>query len=203
MNLNFLEELNVRGHLTISKLYEDNSEEVIFDDHNIIVSGMGIALAHMFSIAGSNSILDYQVDRFQVGVSGSTGLEVSTTNKLNGPLSSLIEYVGTAGDLIVTSGNIVLNNAVSSQPNWYCQIPQQNITRVDDNTVRYTLFLDQESCNNLQRNGNDVSLNEIGLFVKNIKNSSPTAPILVAYRYFSNVRKTSDFALVFRWSLSF
>lgn len=203
MNLNFIEELNIKGHLTISKIYSDESEEVIFDDHNIIVSGMGVALAHMFAVSGSTSILDYQIDRFQIGVSGSQAYEVTGTNKLTSPLSSLAEYVGTAGEVLVTSGYQVRNNAVVSQSNFYGMIPQQNITRVDDNTVRYTIFLDQESCNNITRDGADAFLNEIGLFVKNIKGGAPVAPILVAYRYFSNVRKTTDFGLVFRWSLSF
>jgi hypothetical protein len=203
MNLNFLEELNIRGHLTVSKLYPDNREEVVFDDHNIIVSGMGVALAHMFALSGSTSILDYQVDRFQIGVSGTTGLEVSTTNQLAGPLSTTYEYAGVAGEVLTASANQIRNNTVIGQIYVYGLIPQQNITRVDENTVRYTIFLDQESCNNLTRNAQNANLNEIGLFVKNIKGSAPDAPILVAYRYFSNVRKTSDFALVFRWSLSF
>lgn len=203
MNFNFLEELDIHGHLTISKVYPNKTEEVIFDDHNIIVSGMGVALAHMFALSGSTSILDYQIDRFQIGVSGATANEIINTNKLTGPLSSITEYVGTAGDILVTSGYQIQGNAVVSQQNWYGNIPQQNVTRVDENTVRYTIFLDQDSCNDLTRDGNSASLNEIGLFVKNIKSGSPVAPILVAYRYFSNVRKTSDFALVFRWSLSF
>lgn len=203
MNLNFLEELNIRGHLTISKLYPNQQEEVIFDDHNIIVSGMGVALAHMFALSGSTSILDYQVDRFQIGVSGLAAYEVSSTNKLTGPLSSFQEYVGVAGDILTASGHQIRNNTVVAQTNWYGIIPQHNITQVDENTVRYTIFIDAESCNNLSRNSVDVSLNEIGLFVKNIKSGSPTAPILVAYRVFDNVRKTDDFALVFRWSLSF
>jgi len=203
MNLNFLEELDIKGHLTISKVYPDSKEEVIFDDHNIIVSGMGVALAHMFALSGSTSILDYQIDRFQIGVSGSAAYEVSSTNKLTGPLSSITEYVGYAGDILVASGYQIQNGAAVAQANWYGLVPQHNITRVDDNTVRYTIFIDQESCNNLTRNSADAFLNEIGLFVKNIKSGSPVAPILVAYRHFSNVRKTSDFALVFRWSLSF
>lgn len=203
MNFNFLEELNIRGHLTISKLYPSQQEEVIFDDHNIIVSGMGVALAHMFALSGSTSILDYQIDRFQIGVSGLTAYEVNSTNKLAGPLSSFVEYAGAGGDIITTSGYQIRNNAVVSQSNWYGIIPPQNITQVDENTVRYTIFIDTESCNNLTRNSTDVPLNEIGLFVKNIKSGSPIAPILVAYRVFDNVRKTDDFSLVFRWSLSF
>ena len=54
MILNVLEELDIKGHLTISKIYSNGSEEIVFDDHNIIVSGMGVALAHLFALSGSN-----------------------------------------------------------------------------------------------------------------------------------------------------
>ena len=202
MILNLMEDLDIKGHLTISKVYRNGTEEVIFDDHNIIVSGMGVALAHMFAISGSDSILDYQIDRFQVGVSGSAGLEVSSTNQLSGPLSSFAEY-GLDGDILAASGYHVVNNTIVSLPRYYGIIPQQNITRIDSNTVRYTIVIDEESCNDILRGGTVKSLNEIGLFVKNIKNNAIVAPILVAYRHFDDILKTTDFSLVFRWSINF
>lgn len=198
MMLNLIEELDIKGHLTISKLHQDGSEEVVFDDHNIIVSGMGVALAHLFALSGSNSILDYQIDRFQLGTSGNTSLETSSTNSLSGPLTTSILYTGDSGNVLATSGYQIKNNSVQNNPVWYGVIPQQNVTRVDDNTVRYTIFIDQNSCNNIPS-----ALNEIGLFVKNIKGNNPVAPILAAYRYFSPIIKTSYFGLVFRWSLNF
>jgi hypothetical protein len=201
MILNLMEDLDIKGHLTISKVYRNGTEEVIFDDHNIIVSGMGVALAHMFAISGSDSILDYQIDRFQVGVSGSAGLEVSSTNQLSGPLS-FAEY-GLDGDILAASGYHVVNNTIVSLPRYYGIIPQQNITRIDANTVRYTIVIDEESCNDILRGGTAKSLNEIGLFVKNIKNNAIVAPILVAYRHFDDILKTTDFSLVFRWSINF
>jgi len=203
MILNLIEELDITGHLTISKLYPNGREEVVFDDHNIIVSGMGVALAHMFTLSGSNSILDYQIDRFQLGVSGSSPVEVSSTNALVSPLSSLSEYAGTGGNVLATSGYQIRNNSVVNSTAWYGLIPQHNITRIDENTVRYTILIDQDSCNNLSRGADPGYLSEIGLFIKNIKNNNPTAPILVAYRAFSYIRKTTDFALVFRWSINF
>jgi hypothetical protein len=203
MILNLLEELDIKGHLTISKVYSNGSEEIVFDDHNIIVSGMGVALAHLFSLSESNSILDYQIDRFQLGVSGLTAYEVSTTNKLTRPLSSISEYAGTAGNILVDKVYQIKNNVIDTTEVCYGLIPQQNITRIDPNTVRYTIFIDQDSCNNITRGGSAASINEIGLFIKNIKNNNPAAPILVAYRVFSNIIKTSDFSLVFRWSINF
>jgi hypothetical protein len=202
MILNLMESLDIKGHLVITKVYRTGVEEVIFDDHNIIVSGMGVALAHLFALSGSDSILDYQIDRFQVGVSGGTALEVSSTNQLSGALSSFIEY-GVDGDILQTSAYQILNNSIVSLAKYYGIIPQQNITRIDANTVRYTIVLDENSCNNVSRGGQNKPLNEVGLFVKNIKNNVTDAPILVAYRHFDDIQKTSDFSLVFRWSINF
>jgi hypothetical protein len=202
MQLSLIEDLDIRGHLTISKVYPNDVEEVVFDDHNIIVSGMGVALAHLFALSGSDSILDYQIDRFQVGVSGGTALEVSSTNQLSGALSSFIEY-GVDGDILQASAYQIINNSIVSIGRYYGLIPQQNITRIDANTVRYTIVLDENSCNNISRGGQNKPLNEVGLFVKNIKNNVIDAPILVAYRHFDSIQKTSDFSLVFRWSINF
>jgi len=202
MQLSLIEDLDIKGHLTISKIYRDGNEEVIFDDHNIIVSGMGVALAHLFSLSGSDSILDYQIDRFQVGVSGGTALEVSSRNSLSGSLSSFSEY-GVDSNTFAASAYQIINNSIVSIAKFYGIIPQQNITRIDANTVRYTIVLDEDSCNNIQRGGVNKPLNEVGLFVKNIKNSAIDAPILVAYRHFNDIQKTSDFSLVFRWSINF
>ena len=48
-----------------------------------------------------------------------------------------------------------------------------------------------------------ILLNEIGLFIKNPKANATETSVLAAYRYFSNVRKTNNFAIVFRWTISF
>jgi hypothetical protein len=202
MILNLMEELDIKGHLTISKVYKTGAEEIVFDDHNIIVSGMGVALAHLFSLSGSNSVVDYQIDRFQIGVGGSVGREVISTQTLGDAMTTIPVY-GTDSNIVAVSAHQVLNNAVVTTPRIYGIIPQQNITRLDANTVRYTIILDELALNNVIRTSVPASLNEIGLFVKNIKGQATDAPILVAYRYFNPILKTDDFSLVFRWSISF
>jgi hypothetical protein len=202
MQLSLIEELDINGHLTISKVYRNGTEEIVFDDHNIIVSGMGVALAHLFALSGSDSILDYQIDRFQVGIGGNSSREVYATNDLSSPLSSFAEY-GLNGDILTASGYQIKNNSVVVNRVYYGVIPQQNVSRIDSNTVRYTIVIDDLSCNNITRLGASKPLNEIGLFIKNIKNNFPVAPILVAYRKFSDIVKTEEFSLVFRWSINF
>ena len=202
MNLNLLENLNIAGHLTISKLYKDGNEEVVYDEKNVIVSGMGVALSHLFSLSGSRSILDYQIDRFQIGVGGATENQVPSTVKLTNPLTTYAEY-GLNSDVITVSAHRIENNAIVTTTNLYGIIPEQNITRIDDSTVRYTIVLDEEAANGIIRSAQVVSLSEIGLYIKNIKAASPEAPILVAYRAFNPILKTSQFSLIFRWSVNF
>ena len=196
-------QMGIKGHLTIHKVYE-GQEDLVYDEDNVIVSGFGWALSHLYGKVGSETITDYQIDRFKLGVSGNPDLQVSSTNNVSGGLTSVAEYTG-AGDsnLTVVSGFRWANNIAGTTPEFFAKIPFSKVTRVDDRTVRFTIFVDEDSCNNLSRDGEDANLNEIGIFIKNPKASATETSILAAYRYFSNIRKTSDFALVFRWTISF
>ena len=200
----FTDELGMTGHLTIIKRYKDGEEEVVFDDHNIIVSGMGVGLAYMFTGSGSNTVLDYQIDRFKVGVSGPpAGGTTSAVYELSGPLTSLAEY-GTATNLFIEECDQIVNGSVVSTNKFFALIGANKITKIGDSSVRYTLVVDEESCNNLVgAESEEVSLSEVGLFMKNPTGSNDDVSILVCYRTFSNIRKTDDFSLIFRWTLNF
>ena len=196
-------QLGIKGHLTVHKVV-DGQEELVYDEDNVIVSGFGWALAHLYGKVGSETITDYQIDRVKLGVSGGDALQVSSTTNLSGALSSLTEYVGVGdSNLEVVSGYRWANDIATTTGEWYAKIPFSKVTKIDDRTVRYTIFIDEDSCNNLSRDGADANLNEIGLFIKNPKANATETSVLAAYRYFSNIRKTSDFALVFRWTISF
>jgi hypothetical protein len=193
-------QLGIKGHLTVHKVV-DGQEELVYDEDNVIVSGFGWALAHLYGRVGSETITDFQIDRFKLGVSGGAALQVSTTTDLSGPLSSQASYIGTGdSSLDVVSGYRWENNNVITTGEWFAKIPFSKVTKIDDRTVRYTILVDEDSCNDLP---NDANLNEIGLFIKNPKASATETSVLAAYRYFSNIRKTSDFAIVFRWTISF
>lgn len=199
---NFLDDLEVEGHLEITKVYVSGGEEVIFDDHNVIVTGMGVGLAHLFSLSGSVNILNYQIDRFQIGVSGTPGREVASTNELGSPLNSLQEY-GENALLYVVSGNHALDVNTIKANQWFGYIPQHKVSRVGVNSVRYTITLDRDAANNLR--GGDTFINEIGLFMKNPlgeQANNVDTSILVAYRKFQDILKTEDFALIFRWTIN-
>jgi len=197
---NFTEELGINGHLTIIKKFIDGQEEVVFDDHNIIVSGMGVGLTYMFTGSGSNSVLDYQIDRFQIGVSGPpTGGETSAIYQLSGA-ATLAEYGG-GSNLFIDVKDQMTNGTLTS--NAAALIPANKITKISDASVRYTLVVDEEACNSITRDSNDMNINEVGLLMKNPTGATDDRPILVAYRTFSNILKTNDFSLIFRWTLNF
>lgn len=195
---------NIKGHLTIHKV-KNGIEELVFDDKNVIVSGFGWSLAYMFSKLGSSSIVDFQIDRFQLGVSGSSANQVSSTYQLSGPLSSIAEYTGNGdSNLFAFSGYQIKNAvAVNTPTPIYCKIPFNKVTKINDTSVRYTIYIDEDSCNGITRGGSDANLNEIGLFIKNPRKDSPEASVLAAYRYFSGINKSSDEALIFRWTITF
>jgi len=198
---NFVDDMGINGHLTIIRRWNTGQEEVLLDDSNIIVSGMGVGLSYLFTGSGSDSVLDYQIDRFQVGVSGPpTGGVTSSIYELSGQLTNT-EYG--AGSNLFISVNGQLTNGSLTTDRAFALIPKNKITRIGDSSVRYTLVLDEEACNDLTRDGNDANINEVGMFMKNPTGNTTDRSILVCYRTFSNIRKTNDFSLIFRWTLNF
>ena len=197
---NFAEDMGINGHLTIIRQWNDGEEEVLLDDSNIIVSGMGVGLSYLFTGSGSDSVIDYQIERFQVGVSGPpAGGVVSSIFELSGPLGD--EYGD--GSNLFTSEETQITGASLTPNRTFARIPANKITRIGESSVRYTIVLDEEACNDLTRDGQDASLNEIGMFMKNPTGYSDDRSLLVCYRTFSDIRKTKDFSLIFRWTLNF
>jgi len=199
---NFTEELGINGHLTIIKKMSTGEEEILLDDSNIIVSGMGVSLSYLFTASGSNSILDYQIEKFQIGVSGPpAGGVTSGINELSGSLTSIDEY-GTGSNLALFEGTQIVGDGIQTG-RVFAAIPASKMTRISENSVRYTLVVDEEAANDIQRDGLDAGINEIGMFMKNPTGSVDDKPILVCYRTFSDIVKTNDFSLIFRWTINF
>ena len=129
-------------------------------------------------------------------------MEVSSTNQLAAQLSSVAQY-GTGSNLYIESCDQIKSEQTLANK-FFALIPANKITRIGDSSVRYTLVVDEEACNGLVGVGEEeLNLNEVGLFMKNPKGSSTNASLLTAYRTFSNIYKTSDFSLIFRWTLNF
>ena len=200
--------LNVSGHLEIYKIYEDGKEEQVFNDHNVITSGMGVGLGLLYAGSGAADITNFQIRYFQVGVSGDTKISsygVSETSLVSalGQVAGKTDY-NTVGDSVLPLVYHELMNwngttKLDSQggDSWYFGVISDNsIKRVDLNSVTYILYIDRNSCNT-------ITLNEVGLFMQNPLGSATKRSQLCAYRPFTNIAKTNDFALVFKWTLNF
>lgn len=190
------DKLNLKGNLEIWKVYDNGEKELHWSDHNVITSGMGVGFSHFFSLSGGTSIIDYQILNFQVGVSGDANNYGVSSFKLNEPLSSVAEY-GPQANLLVEAFRPIENGVVAANAKYFPRIRFSNIHRVNKTAVRYSLVLDKQVANVNQE------INEIGLFMRNPRGLATAAPILVAYRPFTAIKKTSSFSLVFLWTLQF
>ena len=82
----------------------------------------------------------------------------------------------------------------------FIYVPDNVIKKSSPTSVTYVLYLPEDVSFNQQ-------LDEIGLFMSNplaalISGQARRSP-LVAYRTFSDIVKTSDFSLIFRWTINF
>lgn len=202
------DQIDITGHLQIVKVYTDGKEEVAFDDHNVITSGMGAGLGLLYAGSGAADITNFQVRYFQLGVEGDTVIStygpdqvtlVSALGQVNGASDYQSDARSTipvfAHELSDSDGTTAADSQAATT--WQFGFISDNaIKRVDLNSVTYILYVDQYSCN-------DLTLNEVGLFMKNPQGLGTNRSTLVAYRPFTDISKTDDFSLVFKWTLNF
>lgn len=204
--------LDVSGNLEIYKVYSDGVEEKVFDDANTITSGMGVGLGLLYAGSGAADITNFQIRYFQLGVKGDTKIdnygvsEVSLVSAL-GQVAGPLDYQPVADTYIPISDHELMNwdgtaksTVGGSYGNTYMfpTISDNSIKRVDLNSVTYILYISRGACNNLE-----TPLNEVGLFMQNPLGLTTNRSQLCAYRPFTNIVKTEDFALVFKWTLNF
>ena len=181
----------------------------MFDEDNTITSGMGVGLGMLYAGSGATDITNFQIRYFQLGVEGDTRLTsygVSETYLASalGQENGTADYLGTNSKLILSDHNLMDWDGTTKQDDqgqlrWkFGTIPDNGIKRVDTNSVTYIIYIDRNTCNDL-----GVPLNEVGLFMQNPLGAGTFNSPLVAYRPFTDITKTSDFALVLKWSLQF
>lgn len=190
--LNFLDYVNIEGYLTIKKSTFDG-EEVLYSDYNTIVSGMGLGMVELFS--SENDIDQFLTQNFQLGVSGTPSLEDISTQELGRALSSLEEYGYNNETLKYTLKNQYKYSKVFPDT-VFGVIPLSNIFAISDGVIRHKIVIDNEDAN-------DISINEIGLFMKNPLATTPDTAVLVAYKTFPTITKTEDYSIIFEWDIDF
>lgn len=189
------EPFKVVGHLTVSRLLENGVEETLFHDNNIIVSGMSVGIARMFADDGTSDLTNFQINRFQLGVSGPTTTLTTSINQLSGALTR--EEYGQGKSNIITGAQTIGNKKFYNKA--FVEIPRTNIQKMSS-CVKFTLIVDENMANNILRDKKEAYINEIGLFMQDPHNED--ASVLVAYKTFTKTLKTSDFSLIFRWTIS-
>jgi hypothetical protein len=197
--------------MCIRDRYPDGSEENVFDDKNTITSGMGVGLGLLYAGSGATDITNFQIRYFQLGTKGDTiintyGVSESALVSALGQDNGIADYHTNAESFLpidiheemAWNGEARPVQTTGDDSNNYLfpVISDNSIKRVDLNSVTYILYIDQSTCN-----GN--TLNEVGLFMKNPLGYDPERSPLVAYRPFTNIEKTNDFSLVFKWTLNF
>jgi len=187
--------LNPVGHLQIFKLYENGDEELVFDENNVITSGMGVGFAHLFSASGASSITEYQILNFLVGSGGDYGDYGVSSSKLQLPVLLAAGW-GDNTTLVTETLTPIEDGSLAGASLPFARIRFSNIHKVTTTSVRYTLVVDRSALDT-------KVINEVGLYMRNPRGLAPPSPILVAYRPFTDIVKTSDFSLIFRWTLQF
>jgi len=191
-----MDKFKPRGFLEVIKIYEDGTEEIHFTENNVITSGMGVGLSHLYAGSGADVISDFQILNFQVGTGGDTDDYGTSSFQLNTPLISS-EYLTTGSEVLLEAYPPIQNGVVKGSTEALVRQPFSNIQRVTKTSVRFNLVLDRYTANNT------TDLDEVGLFMRNPRGLNTPSPILVAYRPFTGIKKTSTFSLLFKWTLHF
>jgi len=213
----------ISGHVTICKIYNDGTKETVLDKANLVTAGLGSSFLDLQQNAGSRFIDDYAPRYFQVGTSDigytTAALQASATfYQLSAPLD-WSEY-GDDTDLTIVSRyrgfNASTEDSVapysytelkftsaplssiifSGSDQYFGVITPGKITKVFMDSFESEIVLDENSCNG-------ISIAELGLFAKNPKGFKEDSPLLMAYKNFTAVPKTSDFSLVVHWTIGF
>jgi len=156
---------------------------------------MGVGFSHLFAASGASSITEYQILNFLIGSGGDYDDYGVSTYKLKLPIL-LTDNWGEDTTLIIESMQPIEAGSLAGTSYPFARIRFSNIHKVTSTSVRYTLVVDRTTLNT-------KAINEVGLYMRNPAGLDPPSPILVAYRPFTDIVKTSDFSLIFRWTLQF
>jgi predicted esterase len=195
------------GEVEIIKEYEDGVCEVIHQSKNTIAEGMAYGIVNIMASYGSTDLEDYGISYFQFGVGNlSSNFPLYSTNKSFYSLASAfetssygtetIQQVITLDQIVSENGNFVYPVEYITSLAPFVAIDKKNKAIVNDAGFSVKLVLDKT-----MGNGKDIS--EVGLFMDNPDGyPNKKQPILVAYKSFTPISKTSDFDLVILWRIT-
>tara|TARA_R110002051_G_scaffold4603_2_gene25172 strand:+ start:95 stop:772 length:678 start_codon:yes stop_codon:yes gene_type:complete len=210
----------LRGHITICKVYSDGTEDTIVDRANLVTAGLGSSFIDIQRGQGSENVDGFSPYYFQVGTSSmdydttvatsSYFYQLSTPfswddygddtdfiveSKYRGFNASTDDGGSTYTELLFTSA-VLSSIAFSGTDEYFSKVKEGRLSKFFMDSFESEIVLDEKT-------GNGKEISEIGLFAKNPKGFKEDSPLLMAYRSFTPVTKTSEFSLVVHWSVGF
>jgi len=211
----------ISGHITVCKVYNDGTKEVVLDKANLVTAGLGSSFLDIQQNAGSPYIEDYTPRYFQVGTSAigygppHTRESSATFYQLSSPFSwsdygddtditlakryrgfnASTEDGRNYTELLMTS-SVLSSITFSGEDQYFGEVTAGKVTKFFVDSFEAEIVLDEKS-------GNGKQISELGLFAKNPKGFEQDSPLLMAYRSFAAVDKTAEFSLVVHWVIGF
>ena len=214
----------ISGHITICKVYSDGTKETVLDKANLVTAGLGSSFLDLQQNAGSIYAEDYAPRYFQVGTSdiGYTTTPSRQASTTFYQVSAPLDWSGYGDDTDLTiikryrgfntstedtvspyAYTELLNTSAplssilfSGSDEYFAEITPGKVTKFFIDSLECEIVLDENSCNG-------IDITELGLFAKNPKGFREDSPVLMAYKNFTAVSKTSEFSLVVHWTVGF
>ena len=212
-----------KGHINICKIYSDGTTETVVDRANMLTTGMISSFLDIQQGLGSQDSLVYRPGYFQLGTSTldvDVSLATSSSyyrlsapfdwtdygedtdlllyNRYRGLYASSTDPTGVAPGWTEIFGTSAVVSATlfSGVDEYFAKVTDAKVTKYFLDGFEAQIVLDENTAN-----GKDIT--EIGLFARNPKGFKEDTPLLMAYRSFAALTKTSDYSLVIRWSIGF
>ena len=211
----------IKGHLTICKVYNDGTQEVVLDNANMITKGLGSSFIDIQEGKGGSYAENFVPQYFQLGTScvDTNTFDAATSAyfyHLSTPLTwseygedtELLLYERYRGfyasseDSGVTYTEMYGTSAplssivFSGSDQYFVKVTPDKRTKYLLDSMEAEIVLDENTAN-----GQNIT--EVGLYAKNPRGYKEDSPLLMAYRSFVSVPKSSDFSLVMHWTIGF
>lgn len=194
------------GELKITLEYKEGMTVSWHESINSISDGMGYGLTNLFSTKGAEDPTDFAISYFQLGQGSlSSYLPTQSTNKNFYSLASAFttsDYGSSSTNTLLSLNQIGSSGGNFSSPVGYTTSSTTFVEIDPDNKSTFYKggFTTRLIVDNTTANGKSIS--EAGLFMKNPDGDfGIDSPIMVSYKTFNPIQKTSDFRVIFDWNL--
>lgn len=195
---------NTSGHL---KIYKDTGDslEKLQEYDNIITIGFAVNVVNLLTGNPNNPVENIAPTHCQIGTGVVDYIQGGTSNNFFYELKSALtkaQYGRNQKRKIITKNQItsinneinpIQENAVTTQ-SAFLQIPKSSIILKKESGIQVRIIIDKNTANGL-------TLREIGLFTGDASNPRDKTLALSCYKQFSPIQKTSDYSLIFDWTI--